>query len=148
MEFHFIRMKTNNGYVTVVDPKKKPRMMCFKNKVDAHKCVRHISYFRSKYGVWPNMDLSDPNTKIISPVKFKTRTPDQIAAYMDIETLYMDDLERLSLSANASLMYCYAFEALPEGDNFLSLSFSGQEIDLEVDEHMYRTKMDLHISRI
>jgi len=147
MEFHFIRMKPNNGYVTIVDPKKKPRMMCFKNKLDARKCVRHIAYFRSKYGVWPNMDLSDPDTKINSPIKFKKRKPSEIARYMDIETLYMEDLERLSLSANASLMYCYSFEALPESDSFLSLSFSGQEIDLEVDEHVYRTKMNLHLYR-
>lgn len=147
MEFHFIRMKPNNGYVTIVDPKKKPRMMCFKKKMDARKCVRHIAYFRSKYGVWPNMDLSEPDTKINSPIQFKKRKPGEIARYMDIDTLYMEDLERLSLSANASLLYCYSFDALPEGDTFLSLAFSGEEIDLEVDDDVYREKMELHLYR-
>ena len=143
MNFHFIRMKPNNGYITIIDPKKKPRMMCFKEKKDARTCIEQISAFRSKYGIWPNMDLSDPDTKINSPTKFKKRTPKDIASYMEIESLSIADLQLVSMSANASLMYCYSFDDLRKNNNSLTLSFSGQEIDLEVDDEVYRAKLEL-----
>lgn len=144
MEFHFIRLKPTNGLVTIIDPKMKPRYMCFKNRISADLCVKHIAQFRAKYGIWPQMDLSSGPSNIKSPLMFKKRKPAEVEKFMEIETMDWDKLMSVGKMANASLFYCHHFGVVPDG-NMTNLSFSAQEVDLEVDPQLYLMNLELRI---
>ena len=101
MEFSFIRNKLNNGYITIVDPSSKPRILCFKNKTSAKVCLKHLATFRAKYGTWPSMDLTSPSTRVVNKEKFKKRKQEDVEKYLEIETMEINELNEIGLSTNA-----------------------------------------------
>ena len=136
MEFNLIRMKPTGGYVTVIDRKNKPRLMCFRDTHSANKCKYQLAAFRAKKGHWPDMDLSNPHTLVNPKVMKKLRHPEEIMDFLEIDTMDMENITKLSMYNNLSLLYCHTFDSKLEG-NMLSMEFSGQEIDMEVDNFAY-----------
>ncbi len=66
MEYHFVKLTVNGTYLSLVDPMHKPRLICFKERETAGKCVEYVSSFRSRHGVWPSFDMSSRKKKIES----------------------------------------------------------------------------------
>lgn len=136
MEFNLIRMKPTGGYVTITDRKNKPRLMCFKDKQSANKCKYQLAVFRAEKGYWPDMDLTTPHSTLPRKVLKKLRHPEEIMCFMEVDTLDMEDMTKIAQYNNLSLLYCHNFESNLEG-NMLSMEFSGQEVDMEVDSFAY-----------
>ena len=136
MEFSLIRMKPTGGYVTVTDRHNKPRLMCFKNIHYANKCKFQIATYRAKNGHWPDMDLSNPHSAVKSNDVKKTRDPREIIDFLEIDTVCVDDITRLAQNNNLSLLYCHNFDS-KISNKMLSMEFSAQEIDIEVDNSAY-----------
>ena len=136
MEFNLIRMKPTGGYVTVIDRKNKPRLMCFRDTQSANKCKYQLAAFRAKKGHWPDMDLSNPHTLVNPKVMKKLRHPEEILEFMEVDTIDIEDITKIAMSNNLALLYCHTFDSKLEG-NMLSMEFSGQEIDMDVDNFAY-----------
>ena len=143
MEFHFIRLKPTGGLVTAVDPKSKPRYMCFKNRLTADLCVKHFAQFKSKHGRWPQLDLSHSTVEIKSAPEFEMATVDQIEDMMVIDTMSWEDVMCIGRISNISLFYCHSFGVIPDG-NTTDITFSAQEVDLEVDPQLYIMNLEFN----
>lgn len=136
MEFNLIRMKPTGGYVTLTDRKNKPRLMCFGDIKSANKCKYQLAAFRADKGYWPDMDLSNPYSAVPAKIMKKNRDIKDVLDFLEIDTIDLDDITRISKYNNLSILYCHNFESKFSG-NTLSLEFSAQEIDVEVDNFAY-----------
>lgn len=147
MEFHFVRNRLNKGLVSVVDRTGKSRYICFKNKQTAVSCVKHMCNFRSTYGRWPLIDLSNPSTKIRSDPFGKKRTPEELEKFLSVETIGEEELTYLGLSSNTSFLYCHTFGVIPDGRDFMTVSLSCQEIDTDSDTDFFAEHLSKHWDR-
>ena len=50
MDFHFVKLIHEGTYLSLVDPKQKPRFVCFAERSKADKCVDYMADFRYRYG--------------------------------------------------------------------------------------------------
>jgi len=139
--FHLIKLNVNGTYLTVVDPVSKPRIICFSEVRNAYKCIEYVSKFRSKHGVWPTFDMSNESRKLQSITsQVKTRTPESIMEYMDIETFYQSGIDEMSSRTNVSF-YCVLHFDAQSTNTEESIRMSGLEMDGEADDDMYRTNL-------
>ena len=141
MNFHFITVGRSN-LATITDPKHKPRAICFADKVNATKYIDYLSIYRSKFGKWPTIDLSEPITKIEPNYNFKKRTPEYVRKFIKINTLERHELNGISLSSGLSYFYCHAFDY---DDEMTLLTLRGQEIDSHVNEDMSKEWLECNL---
>jgi hypothetical protein len=66
----------------------------------------------------------------------KSRHPEEVLEYLEVDTVDMEDITKISQYNNLSILYCHNFESKLSG-NMLSMEFSAQEIDVEVDNFAY-----------
>lgn len=143
MEYNFIRLKPNNTYVTITDPSSKPRLLCFNSKNATNKAITDLCNFRSKYGYWPNIDLSKESEKIVPKKSFKKRSALELLDFLEIYSLDEDGIDRLCVENCVDFMYCYNFEMSGFEKDYINLILSAQELDCCVDDNYnYRRSLD------
>jgi hypothetical protein len=74
----------------------------------------------------------------------KTRTPEQVKRYLDIETYDMNTIDRIARRTNSSF-YCILHFETEDIGNLESISMSGQEMDAVVDEYAYRDLLEYNL---
>ena len=141
MEFHFVKVG-RDSLATITDPARKPRALCFKDRVNASKYVDYLSTYRSKFGEWPVVDLSEPVTKINVKSKFKPRTVEYVRKFVTISTRQQHELNGISMTSGLSYFYCHEFDC---DDELLNLKLRGQEIDGMVDDEMYKESLECNL---
>ena len=144
MEFHLIQMKPTRGYLSMVDPNTKVRVMCFSDRRTADKCSKYLCEFRSKHGIWPNFDLRNNITKITSESLIKKRSPDDLMKFLSIVSMEEEDLNVASMYNNISFMYCHDFKIHDKEHNAINIGFRGQEIDGEADIGSYTGFLEMN----
>jgi len=144
MQFHFIGI-VKGGYTTITDPDGKPRMICFSKKKIADQCIDYISKYRSSYGVWPDMNLEQPVSRINPTINFKKRTPENIREYIFIEEMVKSQLDEMSTGTGVCYFYCHNFAYK---DDLLQISLSGQKIDGEINERYYKSRLDTRLKNV
>jgi hypothetical protein len=140
MEFYFVTLKSG-GAVTIVDKFSKPRFMCFKETSTAQRYVSYLCEHKAKIGTWPSVNLSTPISQIRVADNHEEQLPDSYRDLLEIKYKTMDDLDNMSIMTGISYFYCHRFEY----DNLTSLSISGQEIDGQVDDFLYREQLDYRL---
>ena len=138
-------MKPTKTYLSIVDPQKKSRFVCFSDTNTADTFINYVTNFRSKHGHWPNMDMSNRIASIRSGVGIKKRTPDELKKYLSIETFDYDNIEEMAKRTNVSFICVTNFAYIPDGNETQLVSFSGQEWDGEADEVMYRDLLEFNL---
>lgn len=133
MEFHFVTVG-RNSLATITDPSRKPRALCFREKIQAVKYIDYLSIYRSKFGHWPSVDLSEPVTKIEPTIGSKKRTPEYVRGFIKVSTLQQHELNGMSMASGLSYFYCHGFDYT---DELTGLRLRGQEIDGSMDDSMY-----------
>ena len=141
MEFHFITVGRSN-LATITDPTHKPRALCFSKKIQAVKYIDYLSIYRSKFGHWPSVDLSESHTRIEPTVGAKKRTPDYVRKFIKVSTLQQHELNGMSMSSGLSYFYCHNFEY---ADELTDLRLRGQEIDANIDDDMYKMWLECNL---
>jgi hypothetical protein len=141
MKFHFIGI-LKGGYTTITDPNGKPRIICFSKKSMAKECIDYMSKYRSSYGVWPDMNLENPVSRINPDKDVKKRTPENIRKYIFTEQKVKSQLDEMSTGTGVSYFYCHHFEY---NDDLLRISISGQKIDGEIDDRYYKSRLDTRL---
>jgi len=130
MDFHFIKLNYNGTYLCLVDPKSKPRFVCFAENDMAMKYVDYSSEFRARNRIWPSLDMSSKTKKLelIEEVKFPYGSPRIIKRSLDIETFDLNTLDKISGRSNISFYCILAFDVI-FGNDTETVSMTGQEMD-------------------
>jgi hypothetical protein len=102
--------------------------------------------YRSKFGVWPSVNLASPITKVKVDPNFKQRTPEEIMKYVFTEVRYKTDLDEISRTTGLSYFYCHNFNY--EEDKYMTINLSGQEIDGIADDNMYKEWLEYNIKNV
>jgi|UniRef100_A0AB38ZMP4 hypothetical protein len=144
MEFHFVKLNVNGGYLSLVDPTAKPRYVCFAERHTAEKCIDYVSSFRSRNGNWPSFDMSQPKRKISMDINKKRVTPEKVKRYMEIETLDYDSIDLIAGRTNVSFYCVLRFDTISTGD-MENVSMSGTEMDGEAVLYDYVNWMNLNL---
>ena len=144
MEFHFVKVG-RDSLATITDPARKPRALCFKDRVNASKYVDYLSTYRSKFGEWPVVDLSEPLTKINVKSKFKPRTVEYVRKFVTISTCQQHELNGMSMTSGLSYFFCHNFEC---NDDLMNINLRGQEIDAIIDEEMYKNWLECSLKNV
>lgn len=145
MEYHFVQMKPTNTYLSLVDPNKKSRLICFQSKNTAKSVVDYVTNFRSEHGYWPVLDLSRPNTFVKSKPNVKKRTPEELKKYIGLETINYEDIEKMARKTNNSFMCVLRFSCTETDTEKQVIRFAGQEWDGRVDEASYRDLLEFNL---
>lgn len=138
-------MKPTKTFLSVVDPKKKSRFVCFENTETANVFVNYVTTFRSKHGVWPDMDMSNRLRTVKAKDKFKPRTPEELKRFLSIEEFDFDHIEEMVKRTNISFICVTNFAYIPDGHEHQVVSFSGQEWDGEADDLAYRDLLEFNL---
>ena len=138
-------MKPTKTYLSIVDPQKKARFICFGDTKTADTFVNYVTHFRSKHGHWPNMDMSNRIATVMSKAGFKKRTPEELKKYLSLESFDYEDIEEMAKRTNISFICVTNFAYLPDGRETQLVSFSGQEWDGEADERLYRELLEYNV---
>ena len=141
MKFYFVGI-VKGGYTTLIDPDGKPRIVCFSRKNIAKECVNYMSEYRSSYGVWPDMNLEKPVSRINPDKNAKKRTPENIRKYIFMEQKVKSQLDEMSTGTGVSYFYCHNFHYK---DDLLRISISGQKIDGRADDKYYKSRLDIRL---
>ena len=144
MKFYFIGI-LRGGYTTITDPEGKPRIICFSNKKISKECINYMSKYRSNYGVWPDMNLEHPVSRINPDKTAKKRTYQNIREYIFTEQLVKSQLDEMSTRSGVSYFYCHHFEY---NDDLLRISLTGQKIDGEIDDNYYKSCLDTRLKNV
>ena len=138
-------MKPTKTYLSIVDPQKKARFICFGDTKTADTFVNYVTHFRSKHGHWPNMDMSNRIATVMSKTGFKKRTPEELKKYLSLESFDYENIEEMAKRTNISFICVTNFAYLPDGHETQLVSFSGQEWDGEADERLYRELLEYNL---
>ena len=138
-------MKPTKTYLSIVDPQKKARFICFGDTKTADTFVNYVTHFRSKHGHWPNMDMSNRVATVMSKTGFKKRTPEELKKYLSLESFDYENIEEMAKRTNISFICVTNFAYLPDGHETQLVSFSGQEWDGEADERLYRELLEFNL---
>ena len=144
MKFYFIGV-IRGGYTTITDPDGKPRIICFSKKKTANECIDYMSKYRSNYGVWPDMNLEQPVSRINPNMNFKKRTPENISEYIFTEEMVKSQLDEMSTGTGDCYFYCHTFGYK---EDLLQISLSGQKIDGEINERYYKSRLDTRLKNV
>jgi hypothetical protein len=144
MKFYFIGI-LRGGYTTITDPEGKPRIICFSNKKISKECINYMSKYRSTYGVWPDMNLEKPVSRINPDKTIKKRTYEDIRKYIFTEQKVKSQLDEMSTRSGVSYFYCHYFDY---NNDLLRISLTGQKIDGEIDDNYYKTCLDTRLKNV
>lgn len=145
MDYHFIQMKPTKAFLSIVDPNKKSRFVCFNDKKTAEVFVNYVTTFRSKYGFWPNLDMSKGSNVVKSKVGFKPRSPEELREYISLDSYDYETIYNMARRTNVSFICVTEFAHIPNGEEQQLVSFSGQEWDGEADEAAYRDLLEFKL---
>jgi hypothetical protein len=143
--YHFIKMKPTKTYLSIVDPNKKSRFICFGDTKTADTFVNYVTHFRSKHGHWPNMDMSNRVATVMSKTGFKKRSPEELKKYLSLDSFDYENIEEMAKRTNISFICVTNFAYVPDGHETQLVSFSGQEWDGEADERLYRELLEFNL---
>jgi len=143
MNFHLVKLNYKGTYLSIVDPKSKPRFVCFTEKGLAKKYINYAAEFRAKNRIWPCLDMTNEFRKLETRVVDKPRT-EQVKRFLDIESFDLGTLDKLATKTNISFYCIVKFDITCDGPNE-TLSFSGQELDGVANPDEFGQWMDLSL---
>lgn len=143
MDFHLVKLNFKGTYLSIVDPKSKPRFVCFTEKETAKSYINYAAEFRAKNRIWPCLDMTSEFRKLETK-NVPYGRPEQIKRYLDIESFDIGTLDKLACKTNISFYCILKFDVTYDGPNE-TLSFSGQELDGVADPIQFGEWMDLSL---
>lgn len=148
MNYQFVKINTTNTYSTLIDPSHRPRYICFKDKDASVVFIKYLTNFRSKYGIWPVLDMSKPVDMIKSKVHFKERTPEELEEYISLIDYKYESLYKFSKQTGASFICIHSFDYTDEfGKQKLHITGEELDTDLDLDSYtMYLEKLVLDVA--
>lgn len=142
-DFYFVTMG-QIGASTILDCNSTPRFICFKHFKTARVYAKYLAEHRGEFGKWPCVDLSRPMVKIEPKKDYIPRDAANFDKLLSLSYKTHDDLDDMTLAMGIQYFYCHEFTF----DTLLSIKLSGQDIDGDVDNALYRDKLDYSIKNV
>lgn len=143
MEFHFVGIK-NGGLATILDSNANPRFICFKERGIAKTYTTYLCEHKSRFGMWPTVNLSTPHVELHVRDNKETMSSDYYRDLLEIKEKVLTDIDKLSIMTGISYFYCHTFGY----EDLMSISLSGQDMDGEADDFMYREHLDYSLKNM
>lgn len=137
MEFLLVKFIPCKTYLSLVDPNGKSRFACFSERDVGVNCIKYVSHFKFKYGVWPILDMSDNRRRVEPRLEGIVKTPIEIAKEFKLEKFDYDGIDKMSMRSNVSF-YCILDFSTSMFNGEEMIAMSGQEMDGNADDYMYR----------
>ena len=137
MDYLLVKLIPCKTYLSLVDPNGKSRFACFSEKDIGDNCVKYVSHFKCKYGVWPILDMSDNRRRVEPRLEGIVKTPKEIAKEFKLEKFDYDGIDKMSMRSNVSF-YCILDFSTSMFNGEEMIAMSGQEMDGNADDYMYR----------
>ena len=101
--------------LSALDENQRRRLLAFADRKDAAKCIRYISTFRSRFGYWPECDLSQKVPVELKEVEnFKQRSIEDVEKFF-----YMMEENEKNVKINEQLEECTT-EEIPYSEEVTS----------------------------
>lgn len=142
--FHAVQFKVTKGFVTMIDPDDKPRMLTFKDREIAEKYVSYLSRFRHAHGMFPTLDLTKKTVYIRSNRSKRRIAEENIRRRLSVVDLYESDLDSIALKSGMSFFYVHTFMYSPTS-MLESVSVRGQNIDGKEDTEILRQHLEMRL---
>jgi hypothetical protein len=140
MRLLFVKHIPCKTYLSLVDPNGKSRFACFSEREVGNNCVKYISNFKFKHGVWPVLDMSE-NRRHVEPVFENVETLNEIQSEFELKEFNYDDIDRMSMRSNVSFFCIINFKTTTlNGEEMIAMS--GQEMDGSADDYVFRKTLD------
>ena len=143
MNFHLVKLNYKGTYLSLVDPKSKPRFICFSEMENAKKYIDYAAEFRAKNRIWPCLDMTS-DRRLLEIKTSPHGRPEQIKRFLDVESFDIGTLDKLASKTNISFYCILRFDVIHDGPNE-TLSFSGQELDGVANFDEFGEWMDLSL---
>jgi len=137
MEYILLKYIPSQTYLSLVDPVGKSRFVCFSEKLVAGNCIKYVSNFKFRYGVWPILDMSENRRKVEPVLNGIIETPNDIEKEMELQHFVYDDIDKMSMRSNVSFYCILDFNTLTNNGEEM-IAMTGQEMDGHADDYMYR----------
>lgn len=142
-DFYFVTLRAV-GSATILDTAEKSRFICFKDNKIAYEYASYISKHRAEFGKWPIVNLATPMIRVEKSEDRFVEDSDMYKSLLDITYKSRDDLDQLSIATGIEYFYCHTFEY----DDIMSFRMSGQDVDAEIDEMIYRERLDYSLKNM
>ncbi len=137
MEFLLVKFIPCKTYLSLVDPNGKSRFACFSERDVGANCIKYVSHFKFKLGVWPILDMSDNRRRVEPRLEGIVKTPGEIAKEFKLEKFDYDGIDKMSMRSNVSF-YCILDFSTSMFNGEEMIAMSGQEMDGNADDYTYR----------
>jgi hypothetical protein len=143
MDFYFVTLE-QIGASTILDCNAAPRFICFREFKTARVYAKYLSKHRGEYGKWPCINLSTRGEKIEPMVDYIPCDGARFDKLLSLSYKTRDDLDDMTMATGIQYFYCHEFAF----DSLTSISMMGQDVDGEVDNVLYREKLDYSIKNL
>ena len=94
--------------------------------------------------MWPTVNLSTPFAELRLRDNKETMTSEDYMDILEIKEKTLSDIEKLSIMTGISYFYCHRFGY----EDLMSVFLSGQDMDGEADDFMYREHLDYSLKNM
>jgi hypothetical protein len=118
----------------MINQRGQSRVMCFENSKDAKRCKDYVVHFKTAYGRWPSMDMS----QTVHKVHYQSEKIFEANVINDIEIQYMNSetCNYYCVNKKMNFLLCKSFDTFFE-KNKHTLDFTGEEIICSNTENMF-----------
>ena len=132
---------TNMKYLTMSNPCGQSRIMCFEKKRDALRCKEYIIAYKTAFGHWPALDMSN-NERTIKYRHEGLKANDAIYQQVYINEIDENTFDYFCRNKKMSFLVCKSFNTSIEGNKH-NLDFTGEEYVCD-DENMFSNITNLN----
>ena len=147
MQFHFVKLTHTRTYLSMVDPKQKPRFVCFSEREVGKEYINYAADSRARNRIWPCLDMSSERRKLEvgTKVSIPYGRPEQIKRFLEIESFDFGSLDKIATTTNVSFYCIQDFDVSYNGGDSETVRMSGQEMDGKGDPKDFGDWMDFSL---
>jgi len=147
MQFHLVKLTHTGTYLSMVDPKQKPRFVCFSEREVCREYINYAADFRARNRIWPCLDMSSDKRKLEvgTEVTIPYGRPEQIKRFLEIESFDFGSLDKIASMTNVSFYCILDFDVTYNGGDSETVRMSGQEMDGKSDPRDFGDWMDFSL---
>ena len=119
-------------YLTMSNQRGQSRIMCFQHKKDALRCKEYVIGYKTAYGHWPSLDMSE-TTQQVKFSEEKIESNDGIYQELYVSEIDCKTIEYFCVHKKLSFLLCNSFDTSFEGNKHV-LNFSGAEYICDNDD--------------
>ena len=119
-------------YLTMSNQRGQSRIMCFENKKDAQRCKEYVIAYKTAYGHWPSLDMSN-NEQKIEYAQENISSYDAIYSQVYVNEIDENTFDYFCEHKKMNFLLCNSFNTFIEGNKH-NLDFSGREYVCQSDD--------------